>query len=161
MLEFRPFDSIEEMDEELIFRWNQAVTNGDRVYIIGDFSFYKTDKTAQIIGQLNGQLHMIEGNHDKLLRKLSNKFESYQQYKELRVGDQRLVLFHYAMRTWHQAHFGAWHLYGHSHGNLEDDPNALSMDVGVDPNGLTPVSYWEVQAHMSKKEFVPVDHHGA
>lgn len=161
MLEFRPFDSVEAMDGALIERWNSRVTNGDRIYIIGDLSFHRADRTAEIIDQLNGQKHLVEGNHDKLLRKLADKFESYQPYKELRVGDQRLVLFHYALRTWNQAHFGAWHLYGHSHGNLADDPNALSMDVGVDTNDLYPYSYWDVMDHMAKKVFKPVDHHGA
>ena len=32
----RPFSSVEEMDEELISRWNNKVGKGDIVYILGD-----------------------------------------------------------------------------------------------------------------------------
>ena len=33
----RPFSSVEEMDEELIRRWNAKVGKGDVVYVLGDF----------------------------------------------------------------------------------------------------------------------------
>lgn len=161
MLEFRPFETVEEMDDNLIYNWNSRVDKSDRVYHLGDFSFHTREETAKILDRLNGMIHLIKGNHDKMLDRFKDRFVSYQDYKTVRVGDQRLVLFHYALKTWDMAHHGSWALYGHSHGNLEDDPNAMSMDVGVDPNGLSPVSFWEVQEHMSKKEFRPVDHHGA
>ena len=32
----RPFKSIEEMDTELIRRWNEKVGKGDLVYVLGD-----------------------------------------------------------------------------------------------------------------------------
>ena len=32
----RPFQTIEEMDEELIRRWNAKVGKGDLVYVLGD-----------------------------------------------------------------------------------------------------------------------------
>jgi len=159
MLDFRPFDTVEEMDSELIFRWNSRINPGDRVYHLGDFSFHNREKTAEILDQLAGQIHLIKGNHDKMLDRFKDRFASYQEYKTVRVGEQRLVLLHYAMRTWDMAHHGSWHLYGHSHGNLEDDPNALSMDVGVDTNNLYPYPFWEIQNRMAKKTFVPVDHH--
>ena len=32
----RPFESVEEMDAELIRRWNNKVDKGDLVYVLGD-----------------------------------------------------------------------------------------------------------------------------
>ena len=32
----RPFETVEEMDEELIRRWNNKVDKGDLVYVLGD-----------------------------------------------------------------------------------------------------------------------------
>lgn len=49
---------------------------------------------------------------------------------------------------------------GHSHGSMPDDTNMLSCDVGVDCWNYTPVSMEQLQVHMSKKTFKPVDHHG-
>lgn len=159
MLDFRPFATTGEMDEALIANWNERVRKGDRVYHLGDFSFSNRARTAEIIGRLNGQIHLVKGNHDKMLDRLSPMFASFQDYKTIKVGGQRIVLFHYAMRTWDMSHYGSWSLFGHSHGNLADDPNAFSMDVGVDPNGLAPVAFEEVRERMAAKVFVPVDHH--
>jgi calcineurin-like phosphoesterase family protein len=64
------------------------------------------------------------------------------------------------MRVWNKSHHGAWHLYGHSHGTLPDDPNALSFDCGVDCHNYTPISFEQVEAIMAKKTFKPIDHHG-
>ena len=34
-----PFSSVEEMNSEMIKRWNSVVTKQDNVYILGDFSW--------------------------------------------------------------------------------------------------------------------------
>ena len=73
---------------------------------------------------------------------------------------RRIVLCHYAFRVWNKSHRGAWHLYGHSHGSLPDDPNSLSFDAGVDCHEFTPISYERVKEIMAEKRFLPVDHHG-
>jgi len=65
------------------------------------------------------------------------------------------------MRVWNKSHHGAWHLYGHSHGTLPDDKNSLSFDVGVDCHNFTPINFEQVSAIMKKKNFKPIDHHGA
>ena len=38
------------------------------------------------------------------------------------MAEQDIVLCHYAMRVWQKSHYGAWMLYGHSHGTLPDNP---------------------------------------
>ena len=63
------------------------------------------------------------------------------------------------MRVWNRAHRGAWHLFGHSHGNLPDDPHALSWDVGVDNNDYAPIHLDELAVIMARKVFRAVDHH--
>jgi calcineurin-like phosphoesterase family protein len=67
---------------------------------------------------------------------------------------------HYPHKVWPSNHRGAWHLYGHCHGSLPDDPNSLSFDCGVDCHDYFPLSFDEVAAIMEKKTFVPLDHHG-
>ncbi|MFK5004710.1 hypothetical protein ACI4AP_29375, partial [Klebsiella pneumoniae] len=72
---------------------------------------------------------------------------------------QRIVLCHYAMEVWNKSHHQAWHLYGHSHGSLPDNPNAKKFDVGVDCHNYTPLSYQDVKNIMARKNFKPFDHH--
>jgi calcineurin-like phosphoesterase family protein len=153
----RPYADVEEMDEALIANWNARVRPGDRIYHLGDFAFRNH---GEILARLQGSIHLIRGNHDKGLERWADRFASFQDYKDIKIGDQHVVLLHYAMRVWDRSHHGSFHLYGHSHGNLPEDPGSLSFDVGVDPNGYAPVSFEEVRDRMSRKEFVPVDHHG-
>lgn len=148
----RPFEDVEDMNKSLIDNWNKVIKNGDHVYILGDFSFGKWDKTQKILGKLNGMKYLIYGNHDKQMR--THRFEKYFQWrgdlKEIKYKEYRFVLCHFAMLTWHKQHRGAIQLYGHSHGNLTE-PDGLQMDVGVDCNNYEPISIEYVIERMNKK----------
>jgi uncharacterized protein len=72
--------------------------------------------------------------------------------KDLRVlGSYPVVICHYAMRVWNRSHHGAWHRYGHSHGNLPDTPTSLSMDVGVDTHDFRRWRFDEINLLMTEK----------
>lgn len=49
------------------------------------------------------------------------------------------------------SHLGYWHAYGHSHGALNDEPTAKSMDVGVDTNNYYPYSIQEFAEKIQAK----------
>lgn len=166
----RPFRDVQQMDAMLIKNWNSVVGYQDDVYHLGDFSLTSAERSLRILEQLNGNIHLIKGNHEKSVLEKSftrEKFAWIKDYYELKVEDldargnrQTIVLLHYAMKVWNKSHHGAWHLYGHSHGSLPDDINSLSFDVGVDSHNYFPISYEEVKRIMRKKEFIPIDHHG-
>lgn len=160
----RPFADIEAMDEAMIAKWNSVVQPGDLVYHLGDFSFHKPARATSIASRLQGQKYLVWGNHDgKRYRKESEFLAQWLWCKDLAeidVQGQKIVLCHYAMKVWNKSHHGSWQLYGHSHGSLPDDPNALQLDVGVDCWDFTPVSFEQVAARMAKKNYKPVDHHG-
>src|SRR3954447_14711520 len=147
----RPFVCVEEMDEIMVQRWNERVRPGDRVYHLGDFSVCRGPKTGEILERLNGEIHLVWGNHDRPAYAIRERFASYHDYLQITVCEQFIVCFHYAMRVWNKSHKGSWHLYGHSHGSLPDDPHALSMDVGVDCNNFYPFSFEEVAFRMKDK----------
>lgn len=158
----RPFADATDMDETLIQNWNDRVARHDRVYLLGDVSFHPPNSTRELVSRLNGEIHLIYGNHDtRTVRKIPDAFASVEAFSEIKLWDQHITLCHYALRVWNRSHYGSWALYGHSHGTLPDDPYACSMDVGVDPNGYHPVSFDEVRTFMSHKDFRPIDHHGA
>lgn len=156
----RPFADAHEMDTAMAFRWNSVVGSDDLVYFLGDFCFGKTAADfKKYFNCLSGRIVFIKGNHDRLAWEHRQSFYAYHDsYLEIRVNGQDITLCHYAMRVWNKSHYGAWHLYGHSHGSLPDDPNALSIDVGVDCHNFTPISFEQVAAIMAKKTFKPIDH---
>lgn len=141
----RPYSSVEEMDESLIDNWNKTVSKKDIVYHCGDFAFRNTE---YYVKRLNGQIHLILGNHDKVNLASQKYFKSISQIKIVNTKP-KIVLCHYAMRRWPALHYDAWHLYGHSHGRLKEE--FLSFDVGVDCWNYKPVSYDQVCEKMQKK----------
>lgn len=60
--EYRPFNSVEEMNECIIDRWNSVVNVNDIVYHLGDFAFGRHN--IQIAERLKGKKKLILGNHD-------------------------------------------------------------------------------------------------
>ena len=147
------------MDDKMVENWNSLVKPNDIVFHLGDFCFGSIDNWKAIRSRLNGTIRLIRGNHDKLQTgQISDLFESINDYLKIRVEDkdgnqgwQYLILSHYAFRVWDQSHHNSFHLYGHSHGNLPDDPTSLSFDVGVDCHDFRPISYDQVKQIMSKK----------
>jgi calcineurin-like phosphoesterase family protein len=156
------------MDAALISNWNTVVKPGDKVFHLGDFCFKGNNTWEHYRNQLNGNITLIKGNHDKIQDgQVAHLFDGVYDYLELKVNDkdarddtQLIVLCHYAFRVWNKSHHGAWHLYGHSHGTLPDDPNSQSFDCGVDCHNYKPLSYQEVKNIMKTKSFTPIDHHG-
>ena len=61
----RGFESVEEMNEYMIRKWNNKVRPNDEVVILGDFSGGKAEETNRILERLHGRLYLIEGNHDR------------------------------------------------------------------------------------------------
>lgn len=156
----RPFKSVLEMDECLINNWNKKVSKDDIVYHLGDFCFGRFyEDVERYRSKLNGSIHLIKGNHDKFKTLFRNNFASVQNFREEIIFGQKITFCHYAMKVWNCSHYGAWQLYGHSHGSLPDDPSSLSFDVGVDCFNYSPISFGEVQVIMSKKTFKSIDHH--
>ena len=133
----------------MVLRWNSVVDPDDTVYHLGDFAFGRDasqEYIANLAKQLNGTIHLILGNHDKMAKSIAWRFASIKDYDEIEVERQRIVLFHYGMRVWHHDSRGVWHLYGHSHGKLPS--YGKSLDIGVDCWNYTPVTFSQLKARM-------------
>ena len=83
-------------------------------------------------------------------------------------GATILYLSHYCHAVWQHADRGVYHLYGHTHGNLESwreahMPHALAMDVGVDCWNYAPVPFSVVHEVLRAKKdrggVHDIDHH--
>ncbi|MGN1201005.1 MAG: nucleoside hydrolase [Candidatus Caccovivens sp.] len=72
-----PFSNVEEMNKELVKRWNNKVGPNDIVYHLGDFGDY------EYVKQLNGKIILICGNHE--LYDMKKNFELFRN-KLLKLG---------------------------------------------------------------------------
>lgn len=142
----RPFDSVAQMDEALIERWNARVKPNDTVWHLGDFAFYKSyEETNAVFSRLNGNKYLIVGNHDYGNTKRLF-WESVSPMEELMFGKLPIVLFHYPMVAWNRSWYGSVHLHGHTHGVLEG--NNQRLDVGVDCWGYQPANFEEIEFRL-------------
>lgn len=119
----RPFNTVEEMDEEMIKRWNTKVGKGDIVYVLGDFIWKAaTNEAVSIIRRLNGQIILIKGNHDRFLHNAAAKkaLAGIKDYDDICVTledgtTRRCILSHYFIPFYNGHRYQAIHLHGHSH----------------------------------------------
>ena len=150
----RPFETVEEMDEALLSKWNGKVKADDTVYILGDL-FFRAAKVEPILKALNGHKHLIVGNHDHTWMKrveASDYFASVQTLKEVEADGRVLTLCHYPMLSYPQARRG-YMVYGHIHNNVRDDywpliaRRSRMLNAGADVNNFEPVTFGEMVAN--------------
>lgn len=157
--ERRPFQTVEEMNEALIRNWNAKVSPEDDIYILGDFTLKGPSPANALLEQLQGRKYLIRGNHDGFADQKSFRQDAFvwvKDYFELCWQNQYFILCHYPLLSWNGMRQGAFHLHGHQHnkphyneGNRHD--NLRRLDVGVDANGMAPVSAEEIIAFWDEE----------
>ena len=140
----RPFASVAEMDAAMAARWRAAVGEADEVWHLGDFAVGRRVDAGALLAGLPGRKRLIAGNNDTPATRSLPGWESVGDYAELELDGTRLVLCHYAFRTWRDMARGALNLHGHSHGRL--GPMPRQCDVGVDAWDFRPVTLAEIRA---------------
>ncbi len=155
----RPFSCVEEMDETLIANWNERVTNGDTVYILGDLLFRNHTPTESYLDRLKGKKHLITGNHDRKWMKqvpLDKFFLSVNPMLHFSDGKHNITACHYPMMSWPCSGKGSYMVFGHIHGNTDADywplieRSELMLNAGVDVNDFRPVTFGEMEENNLK-----------
>lgn len=161
----RPFSSVQEMDDELIRRWNETVPEDSTVFHLGDFGFGKYKRGIEILHSLNGRIYLVLGNHDQqtLCRGHVSQFVRVSQQMILNVAGQKILLNHCPMLFFPNETEGMWQLFGHVHsGPLSRGSDLVRMkylfptqyDVGVENNNFRPVSFLEVFERIAAQKKV-------
>lgn len=107
----RPWDSVEEMDEDMVKRWNETVGPKDKVYHLGDVVINR--KSLSILDRLNGDKVLIKGNHD--IFKLNDYTKYFRDIRGYHVMNG-CILSHIPIGKGNIARFGT-NIHGHTHGN--------------------------------------------
>lgn len=153
----RGYDNIDQMNMDIMDKWNCTVGDKDNIYHLGDVMLKDNDKGMRILSQLKGRIHIVLGNHDtdkriELYRTLPNVVEITYATR-LKVSKHRtFFLSHYPSLV---ANFNdnksVWNLSGHTH---TTDRFALKQNqiynVGVDAHNGFPVPIEEVLEDLRK-----------
>lgn len=145
--------SVEEMNEEIIYKHNLMVKDDDIVYVLGDCGLgLDTQAIIDCLRQLKGQLILIVGNHDT-----DNRISAYKEsgvFKEIKFGDRikynkrNFYVSHYPMLTGdlstnpkrRQVEFINIHGHLHSPKHFHDELPFSCFQVSMESNMNYPIS---------------------
>lgn len=137
----RPWDSPEEMDEEMVRRWNERVSPKDKVYHLGDVVINR--RALAIMHRLNGDKVLIRGNHDIF------RDEEYRvHFRELRAYHvmNGMILSHIPIHEESLGRFGV-NIHGHLHANRVMKDGAVDTKyhcVCVEQTDFAPILFEDV-----------------
>jgi len=157
----RPFKNAEEMDEEMVRRWNERVRPNDKVYHLGDVVINR--KALNVLYRLNGDKVLIRGNHD--IFKLSDYTEHFRDIRGYHVMNG-MILSHIPISEDSLARFGA-NIHGHLHANRVKKARGVDAKTGrtlysdeIDPRyhcvcveqtDFTPILFEDVIARIKEE----------
>lgn len=142
----RGFDSVWDMNNAIIERWNKVVKYDDVVYHLGDIIMGDLDNGIKLIKQLNGKIRLAIGNHDisdrlKAFHNLYN-FEDIQFGYRLKEGKKTFLLTHYPLLSGNFDNSKTYSIHGHTHSPNPFCEYDMMYNVNCDAHNCTPVT-WE------------------
>ncbi|MBR0156477.1 MAG: metallophosphoesterase [Clostridia bacterium] len=143
--ENRPFADVQEMDEELIRRWNEAVAPEDTVWHLGDFG--AEGREAEYLARLNGKVNLVKGNHDAFSNEYYRKAGFSEVYDLPVVFEGYFILSHEPLYV--NANMPYANLFGHVHANpIIKNMSSQHFCVCVERTGYAPVSFGHIKDSM-------------
>ena len=155
----RPYTSLEDMEKQMIERWNSVVKKDELVFILGDIIFGGSEIYERILPQLNGRKWLILGNHDYINIKQGFKkyFEKILNKAFITIDGVPIILNHEPLLCFAgQDKNKRWQLFGHVHttkylkkscdfSRLELLCTPTMYDVGADFNNYKPIGFKELK----------------
>lgn len=132
----RGYETIEEMNKDLIRKYNSVVTDNDEVYILGDLCLGGADSLIdnfKMLSQLNGKIHIVLGNHCTSTRR--KMYETLPQVVSISYAE---------MVQYHKYHFYLSH-YPTLTANLDDGKPLRARTINLCGHSHTkdPFADWE------------------
>ena len=136
---------VEQMNEEIVKRWNSIVSKDSIVWHLGDFSFGGKENAEKIFPQLNGRINLVMGNHDHYKLKWYYDLGFNRVYDRKVIIDDFIILSHAPLMFLNE-NSPFYNIYGHVH----DSPayqtwSKTGCCVCVERHDYTPVSLKKIK----------------
>lgn len=150
----RPFETLEEMHEEIIDRHNAIVKPKDNVFFVGDVVFGY--KNLDIVDRFNGNKYLIVGNHDNIRSYHAEYLKHFTSLDAIReFGHGYAVVSHYPVHPNQLTKRYRANIHGHMHDNkVTLDDGTLDdryYSVCLDANDLRPTAWEDIMTHINTK----------
>lgn len=141
--ENRPFQSVDEMNEVMMKKWNEVVGSEDVVYHLGDVG------NEQYIKRLNGIKYLVKGNHDTKSNQVYRDAGFDEVYDMPVIYQKFWILSHEPLYMNQNMPFA--NLFGHVHNNpMYRTVSELSYCVSVERMEYRPILFDEVKEAIMK-----------
>jgi calcineurin-like phosphoesterase family protein len=147
----RGFTDRDEHDKVIVANWNMVVGPDDIVWHHGDVGLGREEEILGMAAQLNGEKHLIAGNHDpcwpghrdahKHQKRWLEVFASVQAFARFRVDGQQVLASHFPYEGDHTAEDrgtqfrlrdeGLPLLCGHVHAEWRTSGRQINVDLDV------------------------------
>jgi calcineurin-like phosphoesterase family protein len=124
-VKLRPWSDPDEMDEEMVRRWNERVRPTDKVYHLGDVVINR--RALRTLHRLNGDKVLIRGNQDIF------RDEEYRTYfRQLRAYHvlNGMILSHIPVHEASLGRFGV-NIHGHLHASRVKRARGVDAKTGA------------------------------
>lgn len=144
----RPYESVSQMNTDLIKRWNDVVRPQDVVYHLGDFGMGGKAVISQWRRALNGKIKLIKGNHDD---------HSNQWYRDCGFDEvydrpilvQGFYILSHAPLEFMTDNIPFANIYGHVHNDERWKPfTTHSFNACVEVNNYQPILFEDIKEIM-------------
>lgn len=137
----RPYKTVQEMDEDIIKKWNETVSNKDTVLVLGDVCLGSKEYAKSIIGRLNGKKILIMGNHDNWSEQFYRDAGFHTVSRFPILWNDFYLLSHAPLQLSETTPY--YNIYGHVHNDSKFIDNATSKCVSVERIGYRPYFLFE------------------
>lgn len=151
----RPWDNPQEMDEELVKRWNEVVRPNDKVYHLGDVAIHH-HRDLEVLARCNGDKVLIRGNHD--IFKLSHYAKYFRDIRGCHVMNN-IILTHIPVHPESGSRWKA-NIHGHLHArrvmtynwHFKKIIDPFYFCVSVENINFRPIAYEEILERLPLTE---------
>lgn len=168
----RDYNTLDEMNFAVINSINERLDEDCDLFNLGDFLFGDKSLIGYWLSQIKCKNHYyLFGNHCEWMRnkpEVLNLFTWVGDYLEIfftrkprenfTPKKKLICMSHYPFQVWNENNRNSYMAHGHNHGNLNHDNDGKILDCGWDCF-KRPLSLWEVDEILSKKQFIEKDHH--
>ena len=137
----RGFDSVDDMDQSMIDKWNSKVNENDIVWHLGNFA-WDIISAENALTQLNGQINLIVSEFDLGLKEIYDTHNIVQMHGYYVLESKGCVLLHWPMANWPAKNhdISSMHLHGNNKEYKSDLNKENRFNVNCELWSLEPVS---------------------
>ena len=146
----RGYNSIKEMNKDIVKKWNNIIDDNDIIYHLGDLALGNVDEAIKYIKQLKGQIHLIRGNHCT-----DNKVERYKELDNI-IDIKYADMIKYKKWSFYLSHYPTmmgcwadqkklWNISGHTHSKDKfENKEHKVYNVAADAHDCEPVEIEQI-----------------